>query len=203
MDNRLAREERITDALQGRPISWFAEKLGVALSTAHAYKKGSMPSADIAIKVARLLDVSIEWYIFGEGHRSLKNADTAVPDIFQIPLLDHQFKEVGSIGYARDLLEGLRVPVESVKCLIQKGASMRPTMPEGAEVIFVPLQGEPEDGEVYILNIGGRMMVRRVMLSMDGGWKAVCDNPAFRLEEKGGIPLEAFVGRAVWVSHRV
>lgn len=201
MDDKLAREERITAAMDGRPISWLAENLGVALSTAHAYKKGSMPPADVAIKIATILGISIEWYILGEVS-SCNDLEVGAA-LNKVPLLDHKFKEVGHISYARDLLEGLQVLPDSVKCLIQKGSSMRPTMPEGAEVVYIPMSAEPEDGEVYVLNIGGRMMLRRVMLSMDGKWKTVCDNPAFRLEEKDEIPVAAFVGKVVWVSHRV
>lgn len=190
-------------ALNGRPISWLASTLNVALSTAHSYKKGAMPPADVALKICKALDMGLEWYINGVEEEILPAIPVVSRGILQVPLLDHQFKEVGSVGYAADLVNGLGVDGDTVRCMIQKGSSMRPTMPEGSEVLFIPVSGEPEDGEVYILKIAGRLMLRRVMLAMNGQWKAVCDNPAFRLEEKEGIDPSSFVGRVVWVSHRV
>ena len=197
MSDRAARSDRIKDAMRGRSIAWLAEQLGVAGSTAHSYLQGSIPPADVAIRIANILDVDITWYINGDEVEVVRS-----PAIVDVPLVDTQFNAVGTVAYTSELLDSLAQDPSNVRCLLQTGAAMRPSIPENAEILFVPMFKEPEDGRIYVLVADGRALVRRVMQTVRGQWKAVCDNPAFRGEEKDSIDPAAFLGEVIWTSHR-
>lgn len=199
MEENATRAERIKDAMRGRPIAWLAEKAGVALSTAHGYMKGKVPPADVAIRVADILEVDLHWYINGEGRELSTSAGS---ELVAVPLVDAQFNQLQEVAYTTDLLASLTSNPADVRCMLQKGVAMRPTIPENAETLFVPMTADPEDGRIYVLFSAGRAMVRRVMQMSDGRWKAVCDNPAFKGEEKDVVAPEAFIGEVIWVSHR-
>lgn len=183
--------------MRGRPIAWLAEQLGVALSTAHSYLKGTIPPADVAIKVANILEIDLRWYINGEETQPMTNEA-----VLAVPLVDTQFNSVGSVAYTSELLSSLTPDPGDVRCMLQKGTAMRPTIPENAETLFVPMTADPEDGRIYVIVSAGRALVRRVMQTTDGQWKAVCDNPAFRGEEKDIIDPQSFIGEVIWTSHR-
>lgn len=197
MSEKASRADRIKDAMRGRPIAWLAEQLGVALSTAHSYLKGTIPPADVAIKVANILEIDLRWYINGEETQPMTNEA-----VLAVPLVDTQFNSVGSVAYTSELLSSLTPDPGDVRCMLQKGTAMRPTIPENAETLFVPMTADPEDGRIYVIVSAGRALVRRVMQTTDGQWKAVCDNPAFRGEEKDIIDPQSFIGEVIWTSHR-
>jgi phage repressor protein C with HTH and peptisase S24 domain len=182
MSEKTARAERIKVAMSGRPIAWLATQLGVALSTAHSYMKGTVPPADVAIKISNILDVDLKWYV---------NGSDVVSD-----------NVVDSVSYTAELLTALTENPNDVRCMLQKGTAMRPTIPQNAETLFIPMTTDPEDGRVYVLFYGKGAIVRRVMQTTDGNWKAVCDNPAFRGEEKDTIDPKSFVGEVIWTSFK-
>lgn len=197
MSEKAARAERIKDAMSGRPIAWLATQLGVALSTAHSYMKGTVPPADVAIKISNILDVDLSWYVNG-----VDVASDDVTNVIDVPLVDVQFNSVGSVSYTAELLLALTENPKDVRCMLQKGTAMRPTIPQNAETLFIPMASEPEDGRLYVLFYGKGAIIRRVMQTTDGNWKAVCDNPAFRGEEKDVIDPKSFVGEVIWTSFK-
>ena len=67
--------ERLIDELNYQNISYkaFATKIGISMSTLNMYLyRNSMPSADIAVKMARALDTTVEYLVTGER----RDADT-------------------------------------------------------------------------------------------------------------------------------
>lgn len=200
-DGKRERAERLAKAMDGRSIAWLHAAVGVALSTAHSYvKKGAVPPADIAFRIADALNIDVRWYITGEGTPPETSRSGGAVDV---PLVNHNFDTVGSLQCSASLIEALGAKPEDVRCLLPEGAAMRPSVPEGAETLFVPMPPlGPIDGRVYVLSVRGRAVVRRVASGMSGEWFAVMDNPAFRMEPKERIPDDAFVGEVIWVSHR-
>src|SRR5690606_703228 len=106
---------------------------------------------------------NIAWYIRG---------DSVTPETEQlnvdVPLIDHSFSVVGSLNYSAQLVQGLSHDLNRVRSLIQKGNAMRPSIPESAEVLVVLDVETIEDGEIYLLRVGNRVILRRVMLSVCG-----------------------------------
>ncbi|MBD5409764.1 MAG: helix-turn-helix transcriptional regulator [Treponema sp.] len=67
--------ERLIDELNYQNISYkaFATKIGISMSTLNMYLyRNSMPSADIAVKMARALHTTVEYLVTGER----RDADT-------------------------------------------------------------------------------------------------------------------------------
>lgn len=61
--------ERLIDELNYQNISYkaFAAKIGISMSTLNMYLyRNSMPSADIAVKMARALHTTVEYLVTGE-----------------------------------------------------------------------------------------------------------------------------------------
>lgn len=52
-------ECRIREYLDGRPVSWLAEKSGVKRTTINNYIKGGIPQLDKAYKIAEALGVTV------------------------------------------------------------------------------------------------------------------------------------------------
>jgi len=64
---------RIIHALEGRSQTWLCEQTGIPKQTLNnAIVRGSMMHADKAILVSRVLNVSVEWLVFGENAAELR-----------------------------------------------------------------------------------------------------------------------------------
>lgn len=202
MQEKVERAERIQQALGGRPIDWLSKAVGVALSTAHGYVKGNVPAADIACRIADVLEIDLRWYIEGKPSQS-EAPPAASGGVVEVPLVDTSFAVVGSVSYPEALISAISADPPSLRCLFQSGAAMRPTVPEGAEVLYGPIPAVgPADGGVCVLAVGGVAVIRRVSRGLDGHWMAHCDNPAMRNAVKEHVPDGAIVGEVLWVSHR-
>jgi len=200
MQETVERAARIQKAMGDRPVAWLHRAVGVALSTAHGYLQGKVPAADKACKVADVLGMDLRWYIEG---REPDVVPAGGNGLVEVPLVDHAFAAVGSVPYPGSLLAALAPDPSSVRCLFQSGAAMRPSVPDGAEVLFVPVPAAgPSDGAVCVLNVGGKVALRRVSRGLEGVWMAHCDNPAMRSSSRERVPEGALVGEVVWVAHR-
>lgn len=65
--------ERLIDELKYQDISLatLAKGIDVADSTVRNFKKNVIPKADLAVKIADFLKVSVSWLITGEGSRTV------------------------------------------------------------------------------------------------------------------------------------
>ena len=52
-------ECRIRELLDGRPVTWLADKSGVKRTTIQTYIKGGIPQLDKAYALAKALNVSV------------------------------------------------------------------------------------------------------------------------------------------------
>ena len=71
---------RILSALNGKPQAWLAREAGINTTTLGDMIRKTMPSADAAIRIARVLDVPVDWLITGDvppGGSRLVAADEA------------------------------------------------------------------------------------------------------------------------------
>lgn len=156
-------------------LTGLARHLDVPASTFSSYaKKGAIPPFDIGNGICKALEISPEWYLFGEGEmrsgeqgvRKPENADVVSNEI----LLDEEegFEKLGNtFGYRNT------------------GEAMSPSIPSGAKITFEKLSDTPqiEDACVYLLRLKGGLAVRRLQRAVSGGFVAVCDNQAFAVEK--------------------
>jgi transcriptional regulator with XRE-family HTH domain len=69
-------KQRLTDELayQGLSNKEFAQRVGISLSTLGMYLyRGSIPSADVAVKMAQILNTTVEYLIFGTENSKFLN----------------------------------------------------------------------------------------------------------------------------------
>lgn len=60
-------------------VKELAEKTGISQRTLEGYlgARGSIPPADVAVKIARVLHVSVEYLVTGDSEQNAKNKGTA------------------------------------------------------------------------------------------------------------------------------
>lgn len=79
-DTNLNFKERLTDELNYRGLSnkEFAQKVGISLNTLGMYLyRGSIPAADVAVKMAQVLNTTAEYLILGtENNKPLPKQST-------------------------------------------------------------------------------------------------------------------------------
>ncbi len=85
-------KERLTDELNYQGISnkEFANKVGIGIGTLGMYLyRGSIPAADVAVKMAQVLNTTTEYLILGiDDKKSVQNSNTKS---------DWQKKEINTI----------------------------------------------------------------------------------------------------------
>lgn len=72
--------ERLIDELKYQDISLatLAKGIDIADSTVRNFKKNVIPKADLAVKIADFLKVSVSWLITGEGSRTVMSRNMFV-----------------------------------------------------------------------------------------------------------------------------
>jgi hypothetical protein len=196
MEENSERGARLKEALGGRSNAWLAKQVGVVASTVHGYAHGKVPPADVALRICDVLGIDLRWYIDGQGV-----AVTPGDKLVMVPLIDYSGgMAADGIAYAESFLKHLATDPGSVRCMISSGVAMAPSVPEHAEVLFLPGAGVI-DGAVHVVGIRNRLLVRRIRISASGGMEAVCDNPAFSREGSDLLEPDQIVGRALWVAH--
>lgn len=168
-DGASAFAERLQVALKGRVLARIADQVGIAPSTIQRYLGGSIPAADTAFKLARVLDVRVEWLIAGEG--PINYPAEAAGDDAEVALPRFDVFSFGEYGKG-PAVETVRVPAAWLMAVTKTTAGLWLTeMPSGA-LPEVAREGEtiicrdPEtplqDRRVYIFLLDGRPIVRRV-----------------------------------------
>ena len=86
-----------------------------------------------------------------------------------------------------------------------KGDSMRPSIRDGDLLLVEVLQETASDDGIYVINVGGRVMVKRLQFLIDRSIKVVSDNPAYEPQVVKDDGAEGFwiVGRVVWSGSRL
>jgi transcriptional regulator with XRE-family HTH domain len=195
MDTTEARADRLRRAMRGRTQAWLAEQIGVATSSINGYLKGKVPQADVCQRMCDALAVDIRWYLYGEAPAEETPKDERV---VQVPFVDDHSK---ALTFPASLLDLFAAPYESFCCVAVQGTLMAPGIPRGAEVLATRSFSAIEDGKVYVLQVKGGYLLRRLRVRADGGLVAVCDNLAVHDDIPDGVGGEDIVALAVWASH--
>ena len=81
------------------------------------------------------------------------------------------------------------------------GESMEPTVPDGCAILVDGASTERRDGGIFVLRLGGTVLVRRVIHDAKAGWLLLSDNP-----DKAGWPTRPWpdhatiVGEVKWLG---
>lgn len=189
-----ARADRLRRAMNGRTQAWLAEACGVATSSINGYLKGTVPQADVCLRMCDALAVDVRWYLTGES----AVLDAVAEGVVQVAYVDHPDR---ALTFTASHIDMFGVPYDSLCCVEVVGTLMAPGVPKGAEVIGTRAFAEIEDGRVYIVKLGRRHAVRRMRINGDGKLVGVCDNPAAVTDSPDEFRREDVVALALWSGH--
>ena len=189
--------QRVKARLGARDFAWLARQAGIPTSTLHSMLGGTMPRADNALRLARVLGCSVEWLVSGQD--TVDAAPTPVADDSRDGMLDLAVFDIIDLAAQGQPRPVARYPVrraslseDARRCaglwLCQMPSSlMMPLASAGDLLICTEPDAVLVDGRVYILVLDGRPMVRRVFLR-SGGVALVPDG---RIDQAIDVALDA------------
>lgn len=113
-------------------------------------------------------------------------------------------EEVGSLKFRRDFLRSIGVSESNATVITVRGASMEPTIADGAMLLVNRANREPHPGAIYVFHVRGNGLVVKRVVKKGEHWMARSDNddrqafPDFGFDE--GATL---IGRAVWMGAKL
>lgn len=113
-------------------------------------------------------------------------------------------EELGALKFRRDFLRAVGVSEVNAAVITVKGASMEPTIADGAMLLVNRANREPRSGSIYVFHIAGNGLVVKRVVKSGERWLARSDNddrtafPDFYFDE--GATL---IGRAVWMGAKL
>lgn len=196
--------QRLENALEEKNITAadLSKILGVTSSVIYSWKlRESIPRADIAVKVAEVLDTSVEYLINGKIKNTSNNKYS-----FLVPILNQELSAgYGDILPENDFIQSLvelpyflREYGNNLAGLYVHGDSMQPTLNNGDLVICTSLGWDKEEG-LYAIRLNGNGYVKRIQV---GAGKIIIhsDNPKYKPIEE---PLESenfsIIGKVVLI----
>jgi transcriptional regulator with XRE-family HTH domain len=171
----------------GRVVG-VAELFGVSQNTAASWLKGDgVPELYRLPEIAEILGTTVGQLIVGD-----RSAGTHVIDERYVMVDMHE--DDGIEGYSwytlPETLHSLGLPSE-IKMLQIRGDDMAPFVSSGDVVLYDPRVTRIQTSGVFVLQIGGRLIVRRVQRCVRQSFRLVCDNPLFDDEVVEGSEFSA------------
>lgn len=111
-------------------------------------------------------------------------------------------EEAGTLQFRRDFLRSAGVSQSNAAIVTVKGASMEPTIKDGAVLLINKADREPRAGNIYAFCWDGEMLVKRLFKTSEG-WIARSDNPDHDDIILDGATETAIQGRAIWMGAKL
>ena len=219
--------ERLEAVVADSKIRHFASRSRtVSEALLRKYLKGSMPGFDKAAEIAAVAGVSLDWLATGKppfihprwnpqtlsasAHKQFDGEDGG--STIMVPRYDIE----AAAGSGREVLDEIEVervpfPEQWLRAVVggqpsklalinAVGDSMEPEINEG-DLLFVDrsITSVPADG-IYVLNIEGRLFVKRLQQHPDGRVTVRNSNPQYEnyvIEKDAGVSLR-IIGRVRW-----
>jgi len=179
--------ERIASLVpSGGKLNEFAEQLGVSTTSFGAYVRGETdPPHSFYTRIHEKTGVDLNWLVTGEtGPQSV-----AMPDAVAIPRFEIQAsagsglqpasEDVAEFMYmARDWLSRFVPPSAKLGMIEARGDSMEPTIRDGEGLIirFDIDQPMVENGGIFVINLNGAVMIKRLQVRHDKSVAIKSDN---------------------------
>lgn len=200
--------ERLEIALKEKNlnIADLSREINISSPSVQGWKqKGSIPRADIACKVAEVLDTTVEYLINGD------TSEQKINNGYLVPILNQELSAGnGELLPDNDVIQGLlALPVwlrkqygEKIAALYVHGDSMQPTLNDGDMVVCDSLGWDNSDG-VYAIRMNGNGYVKRIQVA-NNKILIISDNTRYKIIEE---PLETeniqIIGKVRLVIHSV
>lgn len=189
--------ERLNEAIAPEKLTAFARRADVPHGTVSKYARGlgTAPRLDIAARLAKAANCTLEWLVWGEG-----DGPAGESGVLHIPRYDATLAAgAGSWNEGRQLLDYMpfnadflrqrlnRTSAGGLLVLEAKGDSMEPTIRDGALLLIDEEDRRLVDG-IMAFVLDGDARVKRFRKRVDGV-SLISDNPAYEPEEVSGKAL--------------
>jgi phage repressor protein C with HTH and peptisase S24 domain len=214
------RVERLRDAIKLVGSARDAARLsGLPYGTLQGYIRGGELKLSNAASLARATGVRLEWLANGSGPMrgeetgEVTTITAATPHgHVLLPLLEARAAAGNHGGLRSDhlvdfiafsesfLKQTLRRSPQNLALLTASGDSMDPTIRDG-DLLLVDTSARRIEGSfIYVLAIGGGLLVKRIDLRRDGSVILKSDNPKYAAEEvpAAETPTLQVLGQVVW-----
>ena len=197
--------------------SFVARRAEMYPSTLHRYRAGRELPSSALVSLARATGVRLEWLATGEGPMlqcdiQVSSALNPPPGYVFLPLVEARAAAGNhgglrsdnivdfiafSEGYVRQTLH--RNP-QNLALLTASGDSMDPTIRDGDLLLVDTSARRIEGSRIYVLAIGGALMVKRIQLRLDGSVVVKSDNTIYEPEvvpadQTSGLNI---LGQVIW-----
>ncbi|MFN7611436.1 MAG: helix-turn-helix transcriptional regulator [bacterium] len=192
---------------------------GLPYGTLQGYIRGGELKLSNAASLARATGVRLEWLANGSGPmRGEETGEVTTitaatpPGHVLLPLLEARAAAGNNGGLRSDhlvdfiafsesfLKQTLRRSPQNLALLTASGDSMDPTIRDG-DLLLVDTSARRIEGSfIYVLAIGGGLLVKRIDLRRDGSVILKSDNPKYAAEEVPAVetPTLQVLGQVVW-----
>ncbi|MFN7308327.1 MAG: helix-turn-helix transcriptional regulator [Acetobacteraceae bacterium] len=214
------RVERLRDAIKLVGSARDAARLsGLPYGTLQGYIRGGELKLSNAASLARATGVRLEWLANGSGPmRGEETGEVTTitaatpPGHVLLPLLEARAAAGNNGGLRSDhlvdfiafsesfLKQTLRRSPQNLALLTASGDSMDPTIRDG-DLLLVDTSARRIEGSfIYVLAIGGGLLVKRIDLRRDGSVVLKSDNPKYAAEEvpAAETPTLEVLGQVIW-----
>lgn len=201
-----------------------ARKAGVPLGSLNNWLKGRDPKRAALVALADGCQVSLEWLASGRGSMVpgeegvptalvVQSPGEAPPGYVVVPRFNVQASAGGGSLVAHEqvvdyfafsehfMRHVLGYPTDDVTVIEVRGDSMQPTLYHGDAVLVLTREDQAlENGQLYVMELGGSLIVKRVQLSATGGVTLLSDNSRYAPERVTRDELLALriIGRVLW-----
>jgi phage repressor protein C with HTH and peptisase S24 domain len=215
------RVERLRDAIKLVGSARDAARLsGLPYGTLQGYIRGGELKLSNAASLARATGVRLEWLANGlgpmladqSGEVATISAAATPPGHVLLPLLEARAAAgnhgglridhlVDFIAFSESFLkQTLRRSPQNLALLTASGDSMDPTIRDG-DLLLVDTSARRIEGSfIYVLAIGGALLVKRIDLRRDGSVVLKSDNPKYAAEDvpAAETPTLEVLGQVIW-----
>lgn len=199
----------------------FAQSIGVGEGTFRALLKGGKPTLDTLVAIAEATGVEIAWLATGKGQKWPATAAEAQSEALEatfatIPrlavevsagngALAHHEEPGDTLAFRADWLRRMGINPRAARALTVRGDSMEPTIRDGDILLVDTSIDYVRDNALYVVVLGGLVLVKRVHVKRDGSLTLISDNTTFPPEdvpanETGDLSI---AGRVMWFGRSI
>jgi len=110
---------------------------------------------------------------------------------------------IGHLKFSRSFLRGCGVQAGSARVVDVRGASMEPTIRDGAVLLVSTSNREPAENQIFAMARPSEGLIVKRLVRVAGHWVARSDNREFAdLPIDDGEPI-TIIGRAIWMGSKL
>lgn len=216
MDTYDIRKENLHRLLEerfGGVKKTMADAVGLSPSLFHAYATDKQVGPKVARRIEEAVELPHGW--LDQPHDECK-ASTEI-DAVPVPMFDVEASAghgswveseeiVKELMFRRDWLQSHGFLRKDLGVIRSRGASMLPTIPDGAVLLVNKRETEIQNGRVYVIRYDRMLHVKRLQRLPGHQIQVVSDNaaeyPPFAVDLSDGVDFQ-ILGRVVWLGREI